>query len=115
MIKTTIPMLAIWAAALGSAGALAYTLNRPVKPHTTIGQFFEAVPASMTMAANDRPVVPPNGEIDVTPTLIVHKATHARARPVAAPTHVRELSDMRCTAWQDLIQGSASQQVRRCD
>jgi hypothetical protein len=112
MSKTVIPVLAIWAAALGSAGALAYTLNRPPTPVATVGKLFESAPASMALSASETPTALPNEETEVAPVVIVHKATHRHAYAAA---HVRELSDMRCGAWSTLIQGMASQQVRRCE
>jgi hypothetical protein len=108
MTKTAVPVLAVWAAALGSAGALAYTLNRPPTPVANMEEHLIAPVAR-------EPVAPPGYETEVAPTVIATKAPRARARPRAAPAPARDLSDMRCTAWQDLIQGSASQQVRRCD
>jgi hypothetical protein len=111
MSKTAIPVLAIWAAALGSAGALAYTLNRPPNPVAKIGQV--AYAAMLPSLAEPRPA-PPNDETSFAP-LVVHKAKRAQPRPAAAPPPARDLSEMRCTNWEDLTQGMASVQVRRCE
>jgi hypothetical protein len=114
MTKTAVPVLAVWAAALGSAGALAYTLNRPPGPVAHSEDQFAASSVSTTKVARE-PIAPPGYETEVAPTVIATEAPRARARLRAAPAPVRELSDMRCAAGGDLMQGSASQQVRRCE
>lgn len=114
MTKTAIPILAIWAAALGSAGALAYTLNRPPTPAAHIEDHF-AMPSPAIDRVVYEPLMSPSVQTVVAPAVAVQKAPRARPHRPAAPVEVRDLSDMRCTAWGDLMQGAASQQVRRCE
>jgi hypothetical protein len=117
MTKTVIPMLAIWAAALGSAGALAYTLNRPLQPVGNIDDLLPPAPAPMALAPT-KSVAPAVEQTEIPPLVVHREARHVRVRRAAAlpkQEPFRELSEMRCTAWQDLMQGAATQQVRRCD
>jgi hypothetical protein len=114
MTKTAFPVLAIWAAALGSAGALAYTLNRPPKPVANIEHHL-VMPAPAIDRVVYEPIMSPSIQTVLGPAVVVQKAPRARPQRRAAPAEVRDLSGMRCTAWGDLMQGSASQQVRRCE
>lgn len=110
MSKIAISMLAVWAAALGSAGALAYTLNRPPTPVARIADIF---PSADEVLREQPP--PPPGEAVAAPAVVVQETIQVHARKAARPAHVRELSEMRCVSWANLMQGSASQQVRRCE
>jgi hypothetical protein len=120
MTKTAFPVLAIWAAALGSAGALAYTLNRPPRPVANAGDHFAIPPPTIDRVVSE-PITPPSFQTELAPAVVVQKTPRAHPRPRAVPTEMRDLSEpqdlsrMHCTAWGDLMQGSASQQVRRCD
>jgi hypothetical protein len=113
MTKKMIPVLAVWAAALGSAGALAYTLDRPPRLAGAIGAIYGE--ASTAEIVRDRPLAPPDYQTAPAPSVVVEKAMHVRPRHTAATVHPHELSEMRCTSWGNMIQGSAFQQVRRCD
>ena len=111
MSRTAVSMLAVWAAAIGSVGALAYALNRPLTPVAGIPD----VPAPAVDNASEQAPALPTNVTEIAPSVIVHRATPAHVRHAVSAPQFRELSEMRCGAWQDLMQGAADQQVRRCE
>ena len=110
--------LGVWFAAIGSAAALTYDLNRPVK-----------LPAQGWQMPVDRgPVTTPPAPVDAVqladqPARAPAVATagqvrHRPARPsppetMSIPEVVRPISEMHCHEWRDLDVGSG--QVQICD
>lgn len=98
---------AVWLAGLGSAAALTYDLNRPLKQRP--------VPATVAEGVATRPsapVAPLEPLVLYVPTVtIVGEARHSP--PAARPHHVKDVSEMHCSGWRDLNMGSGH--VQTCD
>jgi hypothetical protein len=96
----------VWIAAVGSAVALAYELNRPLHSVDHVSQ-----PAVPTLDATSALVVEPAQEsIVYLPTLTI--VGRARAAPVARRTTLPiDIPAMDCVEWRDLDIGSGRVQV----
>jgi hypothetical protein len=103
--------VAVCATAFSSAGALAYALGRPlaVPSRPELGQMENREP-SVLVASTPEPAV-----IEIAPMVIVGHFTPREADNAEPSTSVRDLSDMRCTGWRPLEQGSVIQSVRLCE
>ncbi len=101
----------VWLAAVGSAAALTYDLNRPLRSAGATLEGAVAAPLVPVHAAlSEPPSEPP------VPVLYVSTPTIVRAaprRPVAPGTTkpITEISEMRCADWRELNMGSGHVQV----
>jgi hypothetical protein len=112
-MKKATPLLllaAVWSAALVSAVALAYALQRPVAPAASLAEVF-GVPEPPRLAATSTPQREATNTIRLSPVVIVGHV----AVPALLPLRPRDLSEMRCSTWQDLTQGPVGQLVRYCE
>jgi hypothetical protein len=100
--------MGVWVAALGSAAALAYELNRPVHWAEAISKV--AAPIGNAAYAGAQPVAELSPVIYV-PAVTVVGTVH---RPALAPgPKPVDISKMHCAAWRELDMGSGRVQV--CD
>ena len=105
-IAIAVVSAAIWTSAVGSAGAVAYVLNRPLEPRlqsppemaqTSVGHLLGgAVADEAIVEALAAPVTP------------VHRVLFSK--PPAAATVV-DIEQMRCDDWRELQAGSGNVQV----
>jgi hypothetical protein len=98
--------LGVWIAALGSAAALTYDLNRPLK--------LEVNPPPIEVASNPTRVVSAEPISGVQQVLYLPPITIlARYRPVGprAQKTFEDLSGQQCTDWRELDMGSGHVQV----
>lgn len=115
--------LGVWFAAIGSAAALTYDLNRPVKLpahgwQVPVDRGPAAVPPDLVEVldlpdrAPDHPAIAPaaatSGRVRQRPA-----RASAPETEVARPDVVRPISEMHCHEWRDLDVGSG--QVQICD
>jgi hypothetical protein len=109
MSKTATLALCAWAAALSSVAGLVYALHRPlVPPPSTLPDADLTVP-TRSFPDDSRPLdLRPQTEIVLTPIRIT-------ARPPTYRAAVRDLEQMRCTAWRAVSQGPAGREVRYCE
>ncbi len=112
MSKTAALALAVWAAAVGSAGALAFTVSRPPRPVAAVTESRSLMPAPAADVVREQA---PPALTDAPRVVIAHKVRVHPQPAASVPERHRDLSDMRCTPWESLTQGSASQKVRRCE
>ncbi len=108
--KLVLLATSLWAGGVAATGALAYTLNRPL-----VGLAPTAVTASIPHAFLTPLVQPetvPEPNVIVLPTveIVAQRAARVATPP---PPHQRDISEMRCSAWRPLEQGSNSVQI--CD
>ena len=96
-----------WVAAVGSAAALTYDLNRPL--HGVSSTLQLAAPASAARAALTGPVSELQSVLVIPTVTIVGKAA---PRPkVAAAPETPVITAMRCSDWRELDMGSGRVQV----
>ena len=100
------------AAGAFSAVALAFELQRPVVvPYSwslvAAESLTSAKPATILSVPIDSPVM------EVAPVIIIGTVPHHRA-PQEVTAEPRNLSEMHCTEWKGLEQGSSTQRVRLC-
>jgi hypothetical protein len=110
--QTGLVAMLVCATAFSSAGALAYSLSRPlsVPLRAELGQMEERAPNFLVASTPE-----PGDVVELPPTVIVsHHASRAAVREVV-PAAARDISDMRCTGWRPLEQGSVTQGVRLCE
>ncbi|HLK37459.1 MAG TPA: hypothetical protein VKU41_11955 [Polyangiaceae bacterium] len=106
----------VWACALGSAGALAYVLDRPVQIRETPGHSAVVAPARQEIEPVNTPATEEQRVLEI-PTITITTARHpARvvARPPAPGPNEEQLPDiakMNCTEWRELQAGSGRVQV----
>jgi len=112
MSKSATVALAVWVSAVGSVGALAYALNRPPTPVSNVA---EVLPPTIDIASERPPAPPPANVTEFAPQVIVREPVRPHISHAMAAPQFRELSDMRCSGWENLAQGLATQQVRRCE
>ena len=106
--------LGVWVAALGSAAALTYDLNRPLHEHRATSQLVESRLAEMPFDAPRQAVAAPVSEpapaLYIIPTITIVGRTPRRAVPVSDPKP-KDISQMRCAEWRELDLGSGHVQV----
>jgi hypothetical protein len=104
--KSTIFMLGIWAAALGSAGALVFSLTRPLVPPPSP---FEDAPIShaSTVPEGAQPA-------HVTAPRELH-ASNVHVNSFAPKAKPRDITEMHCSDWRPLAMGPVTQGVRYCE
>jgi hypothetical protein len=106
--------LSVWIAALGSAAALGYAVHRPlVAPDSFHGE--QRLTWEKQPPGQSRSHAPKSSTLDLAAVVIRGGATNAVLQAPPAPPPFRDLSEMRCGAWQGLEQGAKSQEVRRCE
>lgn len=121
MLRTAVVSIAVWGTGVAAVAALVYAVNRPVTPAASLEEIFGT-------AASPRPPQTPTATL---PTVVSELAANmvgpqplavarrvrqaARALAPPAPAGPRELGEMRCSDWQELEQGPATQRVRRCE
>src|SRR5579871_5584908 len=100
--------LIVCGAGFASAGALAYTLTRPllVPPKAIVFELAEAPTSELTPARPE-----PSPVIEVAPVVVIGDRPRLVPAP-PPPAHPRSLSEMHCTGWKPLEQGSVGQMVR---
>ena len=117
--KLAVIAAALWAGGFAGSAALAYSVNRPlhVTPTTdVVRQAPDPPPAVLTPVAPMAPIEPA-AEAEhhfVMPTveIVSHIAKPVRAQTTAQqPPHQRDISEMKCSAWRPLEQGSNSVQI----
>jgi hypothetical protein len=104
--RTVIAVTAgVWVAAVGSAAALTYDLNRPL--HWVDTTLLRTTPVYAVRAAE--PAAEMLSVLNIPTITIVGHAPHHLAVPLVpkAPNIV----DMKCTDWRDLDMGSGRVQV----
>jgi hypothetical protein len=101
--------LGVWLAAVGSAAALTYDLNRPlplVDATPRLEAQVDPTPAALTDSVSEPPSVP---------VLHVSTLTVVRSAPSPAvgvrPKSTTEISQMHCADWRELNMGSGRVQV----
>ena len=122
MSKLGVATITVWALGLTSAGALAYTLNKPLlppQPPAVVEPTRVVVLAPRLPAPPPAPPVQPKDEPRVVTVPVVEIVGRPQAPPVRAALTVkddtwRDLSDMRCSDWKSLSSGSMDQGVRYC-
>lgn len=120
MRKIPIYAVVIWSVALTSAGALAYTIQRPLMPQNTKAAVSAIRGAAAKAFADTSPAAVPTslgdsiaGTFTVQPVRIVGRAHRALApRPAA---RAREFNEMQCADWRLLMQGPEGNRVRACE
>jgi hypothetical protein len=110
--------LGVWLAAVGSAAALTYDLNRPLRSAgatlqgttTPSGGQVAATLVPAHAALSEAPSEPPGPVLYVSTLTTVGAAPQ---RPVAAGVQkpMTEISQMRCADWRELNMGSGHVQV----
>lgn len=111
--RTTALMGAVWVAALGSAAAFAFVMNRPLTVAQTPAEpaplrlvHVDPIPQPRVLPAEPLNIVLPSVEI------VGHVARHLPAvAPAPAEPKVRDISDMRCTHFKPLEQGGGGVQL----
>jgi hypothetical protein len=103
--------VSVWIAALGSATALAYDLNRTphlARPHSAnvTSQFATPAPAAPTVFA---PPAPEVQSVLYIPTITIVGSMRRADSEKPAPR--ADISEMRCTDWRGLDIGSGHVQV----
>ncbi len=111
MSKMAAMTLGVWAAALSSAGALAYTLTRPPQPVADIRDILGALPQPTVVAAPEVRAEPAPVRNFVLPTITIV----AQRVKEAAPAQPAAVTEKRCSDWRPLAQGPTAQRVRVCD
>jgi hypothetical protein len=98
----------VWLAAVGSAAALTYDLNRPLR---SAGATIEGVPTP-SGAQVAAPLVPAHAALSEPPSVlyvstlpIVGAARHLPVAP-GGRKPITEISQMRCADWRELNMGS---------
>lgn len=108
--------LGVWLAAIGSAAALTYDLNRPLLPEPVTARLVEPLHAAHSAAITE--ATSPREHLLVVPTITLVaqnvQRTHAPVvnEAVATPS-LRDISQMHCADWRELDMGSGHVQV--CD
>jgi hypothetical protein len=99
--------LGVWIAALGSAAALTYDLNRPLYARGTTGPPIE-VPLNQTQLAPAKRISVAQPVLDVRPFTII-----GRYRPTLprVPKTFDNLSGKKCADWRELEMGSGRVQL----
>jgi hypothetical protein len=100
----------VWTCALGSAGALAYVLDRPLVARGAT----EPVAATMPLPSiEDRAVAPvaKPAPVIVIPTITVTAAANRLVVKKVAFPPVRDISEMNCAHWRPLTMGAGNVQV----
>ncbi|HEY6462065.1 MAG TPA: hypothetical protein VIY73_17990 [Polyangiaceae bacterium] len=100
----------VWFAALGSAAALTYDLNRPL--HAVVVSSEPSNPPVPALDATSTFVVEPvPGTLYVPTVTIVARRQRAPAAAVRRTTAPIDISAMHCEDWRDLDMGSGRVQV----
>jgi len=98
----------VWVAALGSAAALAYELNRPLR--VADGTSERAAPIeNAESAAIARPVLAP--PVLYVPTITIVGRALPRPAAVEVSKPIVDISQMHCADWRGLDMGSGRVQV----
>jgi hypothetical protein len=105
----------VWTAAVGSAAALTYDLNRPLKWKGETPELSsptgEASPQPVTVApVATAPSAAQEETVLQVPTITIVGRPPPRSVAAPAPT-TRDISEMRCAEWRDLDMGSGHVQV----
>src|SRR5436853_7923958 len=108
MKKTIALLLAVWGAASASAG-VAYAVHRPASPASRLS--LTPTSSSLTAPAPTPVAALVEDVVQMPVAVIVAHAARAVTRP---PPPTRDLSDMRCSDWRALSQGSTALHVRYC-
>jgi hypothetical protein len=107
--KLTAIAAVLWGGGFAATAALAYAVNRPLTaPPMPTSVEVMPPPAVLTELPRDPE---PEPRLIVLPTveIVGHVAPVAQAKP----HHPRDISEMHCSAWKPLEQGSNSVQI--CD
>jgi hypothetical protein len=101
----------VWLAAIGSATALTYELNRPLSPSATSWTL-----TSSAVAPSDlRNVTAPEGaqaqSVLYIPVITIVGQTPRREPLVREPKVARDISKMNCADWRELDMGSGHVQI----
>jgi hypothetical protein len=108
---------AVWLASLGSAAALTYELNRPLRDGRAPSPIAASSMSATASAAEARAFAaesfsePP--VIDVpTITIVASVERHRRSSPAASRAiPVKDISEMHCADWRSLDMGSGHVQI----
>lgn len=106
----TVVTLGVWIAALASAAALAYVVNRPPRWADTTGHV--ATPAAPAPAAEAR--AEPMSEwpsVLYVPTITIVGHVHRTMASTPARPPATDIANMSCTDWRGLDIGSGRVQV----
>ena len=104
----------VWFAAIGSAAALTYDLNRPLHAVSGASQDTQGAPESAGTAteAPSPPGTEPASPVQMMPTFTVVGYVHPRAAH-PAPKAPLDISKMHCGEWRGLEMGSGN--VQECE
>lgn len=115
MSRITIIAIASWSAALVAAGAFAYVLSadapQPVAGAMNWAQKLATPEVTSHGAAMHHEAA---SFVVLPPTVITSDRRPASSLPQLAPA-ARSLSEMNCSGWRPLEQGSRGQMVRSCE
>jgi hypothetical protein len=100
----------VWTCALGSAGALAYVLDRPLVPRGSSELVAATAPPRSAVDEAVAPAVRPAPVVIIPTVTITAAAPRPVVKKVAFPP-VRDISEMNCTQWHPLTMGSGNVQV----
>ena len=108
--------MGVWLAAIGSATALTYELNRPLSPSVPSSSATSSTVTSSAVAPSDlRRVTAPEGaeaqSVLYIPVITIVGETPRRAPIVREPKVARDIAKMNCADWRELDMGSGHVQV----
>ena len=101
----------VWVAALGSAAALTYDLNRPLHLAGATSQL--AVPINAEQAALAEPVLGLQPVLYIPTITVVGQMPRRPSDVTREPKPAVDISRMRCADWRELDMGSG--RVQNCE
>ncbi len=99
--------LGVWIAAIGSAAALTYDLNRPLQLASVAPQL-ESRSDTASAAVAEPPPEPP---VLYIPDVTIFGTVPHRSSVAASPKKATDISQMKCAAWRELDTGSGHVEV----
>jgi hypothetical protein len=115
MNRITLIAIASWSTALVAAGAFAYVLTADApQPVASMMGSPRVQPAPVILSAEAAMHHESATLVVLPPTIITDNRRRGAMVPAPATT-ARQLSEMSCSGWRSLEQGSSGQMVRSCD
>lgn len=111
-IKLVATAATLWGGGFIATGALAYALHRDFVPPPS-ALVARAMPEQVTLTPIATTTVEPESVIVLPTVEIVGSIPRPVVHAAPPPPHVRDISEMKCSDWRPLEQGSNS--VRLCE